>query len=170
MMVGAGGVVPATATLSSDTSTPPPPAPCYLAALAALTRQGALYSQGGALAYDPINPDTHRPYPRTGPQSFDCSGLVRWSYAQAGTTIGQTTETQLNDGVALPCTLDDLNGAATRCWTLGDLVFLAYPAARVGCIRRLGAAAAERDRRLARPHRGLSRTTMTRVDEAVEAA
>jgi hypothetical protein len=101
-----------------------------LAALSALTRQGARYSQGGARPDDPIDPVTGKPYPRTGPNSFDCSGLVWWSYAQAGISVGQTTQAQLNDGVALPCTLSDLNGAATRCWTLGDLIFLAYPGGR----------------------------------------
>ena len=49
---------------------------------------------------------------------------------QAGISIGTTTAAQLNDGVTLPCTLDDLHGAATRCWTLGDLIFLAYPGGR----------------------------------------
>jgi hypothetical protein len=109
-----------------DTPTPPPTAPCYRAALAALSRQGAIYSQGGALPNDPIDPTTGRPYPRTGPHSFDCSGLVWWAYAQAGVSIGTTTAVQLNDGVALPCTLDDLGGASTHCWTLGDLLFLKY--------------------------------------------
>jgi hypothetical protein len=94
--------------------------------MAALTKQGAIYSQGGALPNDPIDPATGRPYPRTGPNSFDCSGLVWWAYAQAGIAIGATTTAQLNDGVTLPCTLDDLRGANTRCWTLGDLIFLKY--------------------------------------------
>jgi len=92
----------------------------------ALTRQGAIYSQGGALAGDPIDPATGQPYPRTGPDSFDCSGLVWWAYAQAGITIGQTTYQQLNNGVPIGCTLADLAGPSTRCWTLGDLIFLRY--------------------------------------------
>jgi cell wall-associated NlpC family hydrolase len=100
-------------------------APCYLAAIAALSKRGAIYSQGGALAGDPIQ-DDGTPYPRTGPDSFDCSGLVWWSYAQAGITIGLTTYQQLNNGVPIPCDLADLNGSATTCWTLGDLIFLRY--------------------------------------------
>src|SRR5262245_32928438 len=51
----------------SETPTPLPTAPCYRAAMAALTRQGAIYSQGGALPNDPIDPKTNRPYPRSGP-------------------------------------------------------------------------------------------------------
>lgn len=101
-------------------------APCYLAAMAALTARGALYSQGGALADDPIDPATGQPYPRTGPDSFDCSGLVWWSYAQAGVEIGTTTYSQINNGVPINCTLANLNGADTTCWTLGDLIFLRY--------------------------------------------
>lgn len=129
-VVDAGATLPETPTPIDSAQPAPPTAPCYLAALASLTRQGALYSQGGAHADDPTDPQTGGPYPRNGPNSFDCSGLVWWAYAQAGVSIGTTTAAQLNDGVALPCTLDDLQGAATRCWALGDLVFLAYPGGR----------------------------------------
>lgn len=102
-------------------------APCYRAVAAALSRQGAPYSQGGALADDPRGPDG-LPLPRTGPTSFDCSGLVWWAYAQAGLPVGHTTYQQLDDGVGLACTLDDLRGVFTRCWAPGDLIFLRYPA------------------------------------------
>jgi hypothetical protein len=126
-----GGVAPTgTVEPPGGSPTPPPTAPCYLAALAALTRQGALYSQGGANPNDPIDPKTRKPYPRSGPNSFDCSGLVWLAYAQAGVSIGQTTLAQLNNGIAINCLLDDLHGVNTRCWTLGDLVFLDYPGGR----------------------------------------
>lgn len=92
----------------------------------ALTRRGALYSQGGYLAGDPIDPATGTYYPRTGPNSFDCSGLIWWAYAQAGVNIGATTYQQINNGVRIPCTLANLNGASTTCWALGDLIFLQY--------------------------------------------
>ncbi|NJO81698.1 MAG: C40 family peptidase [Blastochloris sp.] len=111
----------------APTPTVAPTTPCWAAAQAALSTQGALYSQGGALAGDPINPRTGRPYPRTGPNSFDCSGLIWWAYQQAGITVGTSTYTQIADGHALPCTLDDLQGDATRCWAPGDLIFLRYP-------------------------------------------
>jgi cell wall-associated NlpC family hydrolase len=104
----------------------PPTAPCFQAVVAALSRQGARYSQGGALPADPRGPDG-LPLSRTGPSSFDCSGLVWWAYAQAGVPVGRNTYEQLEDGVELPCTLDDLRGAETRCWAPGDLVFLRYP-------------------------------------------
>lgn len=104
-------------------------APCYRAAIAALTQQGASYSQGGALAGDPIGADG-QVLPRTGPHSFDCSGLVWWAYAQAGLPIGMTTAAQIDDGTTIACTLDDLNGADTDCWAPGDLIFLRYEGGR----------------------------------------
>ncbi len=41
-----------------------------------------------------------RPYVwgATGPDQFDCSGLVQWSYAQAGLHLDRTTYQQINDG------------------------------------------------------------------------
>ena len=45
-----------------------------------------------------------RPYVwgATGPDQFDCSGLIQWSYAQAGTHLGRTTYQQINDGIPVP--------------------------------------------------------------------
>lgn len=45
-----------------------------------------------------------RPYVwgATGPDQFDCSGLVQWSYAQAGIHLDRTTYQQINDGVPVP--------------------------------------------------------------------
>jgi cell wall-associated NlpC family hydrolase len=45
-----------------------------------------------------------RPYVwgATGPDQFDCSGLVQWSYAQAGVSLGRTTYQQINDGIPVP--------------------------------------------------------------------
>ncbi|WP_406493554.1 NlpC/P60 family protein [Streptomyces sp. NBC_00846] len=37
----------------------------------------------------------------TGPNSFDCSGLTQWSYAQANVHITRTTYTQINDGARI---------------------------------------------------------------------
>ncbi len=48
-----------------------------------------------------------RPYVwgATGPDQFDCSGLVQWSYAQAGVHLGRTTYQQINDGIPVPRSL-----------------------------------------------------------------
>ncbi|BBY55910.1 C40 family peptidase [Mycobacterium koreense] len=56
-----------------------------------------------------------RPYVwgASGPDSFDCSGLTQWAYAQAGVGLHRTTYEQLHDGVAV-------SRAAVR---PGDLVF-----------------------------------------------
>ncbi|WP_156166513.1 C40 family peptidase [Mycobacterium haemophilum] len=45
-----------------------------------------------------------RPYVwgETGPDQFDCSGLVQWSYAQAGIHLDRTTYQQINDGIPVP--------------------------------------------------------------------
>ncbi|MEU8504328.1 NlpC/P60 family protein [Streptomyces brevispora] len=37
----------------------------------------------------------------TGPNSFDCSGLTQWAYAQAGVQITRTTYTQINEGTMI---------------------------------------------------------------------
>lgn len=51
---------------------------------AALTRLGCPYVWGA-----------------TGPHRFDCSGLVKWAYAQAGVPLRRTTYEQIIDGVAV---------------------------------------------------------------------
>jgi cell wall-associated NlpC family hydrolase len=56
-----------------------------LAVRAALSRLGRPYVWGA-----------------TGPDQFDCSGLVQWSYAQAGIHLDRTTYQQINDGIAVP--------------------------------------------------------------------
>ena len=38
----------------------------------------------------------------TGPDRFDCSGLVKWAYAQAGVPLPRTTYEQITEGVAVP--------------------------------------------------------------------
>ena len=45
-----------------------------------------------------------RPYVwgATGPDQFDCSGLVQWAYARAGVHLHRTTYEQINDGLAVP--------------------------------------------------------------------
>ncbi|SPM33822.1 hypothetical protein MRAB57_1626 [Mycobacterium rhizamassiliense] len=53
-----------------------------LAVRAALSRLGRPYVWGA-----------------TGPDQFDCSGLVQWAYAQAGIHLDRTTYQQINDGI-----------------------------------------------------------------------
>ncbi|WP_371685124.1 C40 family peptidase [Mycobacterium sp. MFM001] len=45
-----------------------------------------------------------RPYVwgATGPDRFDCSGLMQWSYAQAGIPLSRTTYQQIHDGIPVP--------------------------------------------------------------------
>ncbi|MEZ0354365.1 C40 family peptidase [Mycobacterium sp. pR1184] len=45
-----------------------------------------------------------RPYVwgATGPDQFDCSGLVQWAYARAGIHLDRTTYEQINDGIPVP--------------------------------------------------------------------
>lgn len=49
----------------------------------------------------------------SGPDRFDCSGLIKWSYEQAGVPLHRTTYDQINDGV--PVARADVRP--------GDLVF-----------------------------------------------
>ncbi|MFF3905216.1 NlpC/P60 family protein [Streptomyces sp. NPDC001848] len=53
-------------------------------------------------------------YGATGPDSFDCSGLTSWAYAQAGVSIPRTSEEQANIGTRI-YNVSDLK--------VGDLVF-----------------------------------------------
>lgn len=55
-----------------------------LAVRAALSRLGTPYVWGA-----------------TGPDRFDCSGLVQWSYARAGIRLRRTTYEQIHDGIAV---------------------------------------------------------------------
>jgi len=45
-----------------------------------------------------------RPYVwgATGPDRFDCSGLVQWAYRQAGIDLPRTTYDQIHSGIAVP--------------------------------------------------------------------
>ncbi|WP_299534861.1 NlpC/P60 family protein [uncultured Streptomyces sp.] len=69
----------------------------------------------GASALAAADTRVGKPYVRaaTGPNSFDCSGLTQWAYAQAGVDITRTTYTQINQGASIA------RGALKP----GDLVF-----------------------------------------------
>lgn len=72
---------------------------------AALGQRGTPYSWGGA-----------------SPGGFDCSGLMMWSYAQAGVDLPRTSQAQ--QGVGKPVSRSNLKP--------GDLVFYGSPAYHVG--------------------------------------
>ncbi|KPC79681.1 C40 family peptidase, partial [Streptomyces sp. NRRL S-4] len=57
----------------------------------------------GAAALQAAHTRVGKPYVRTatGPDSFDCSGLTMWAYAQAGAQITRTTFTQINQGTRI---------------------------------------------------------------------
>ena len=60
-------------------------------------------SARGAAALQAAATQIGKPYVSggTGPNSFDCSGLTQWSYAQAGVHITRTTYTQINEGTRI---------------------------------------------------------------------
>ena len=64
---------------------PSPTGRAAIAVRAALSRLGRPYVWGA-----------------TGPNQFDCSGLVQWSYAQAGVQLHRTTYQQITDGIPVP--------------------------------------------------------------------
>jgi len=66
-----------------------------IAVQAALTKLGDAYVWGA-----------------TGPDTFDCSGLVQWAFSQAGYALSRTTYTQVNEGTPV-------TGPPQR----GDIVF-----------------------------------------------
>lgn len=61
---------------------PPPNSRAGFAVRAALSRLGRPYVWGA-----------------TGPDRFDCSGLIQWAYAEAGVHLDRTTYDQINDGI-----------------------------------------------------------------------
>lgn len=64
---------------------PSPNGRAAIAVRAALSRLGRPYVWGA-----------------TGPDQFDCSGLVQWCYARAGIHLDRTTYQQINDGIPVP--------------------------------------------------------------------
>ncbi len=68
----------------------------------------------GAIAVDAARGKVGREYSMgaTGPDAFDCSGLVQWSYDQAGVKVPRTSYEQLSSGT--PVSRDELE--------LGDVV------------------------------------------------
>jgi len=90
---------------TAPTNIKAPTAAAQAAVNAALSKLGSPYSYG-----------------KTGPGTFDCSGLTLWAYGQAGTTIPRTSREQSTFGAAVP--RDQLQP--------GDLVFFYSPVSHVG--------------------------------------
>lgn len=67
-------------------------------------RRGGTPSGRAAVAVRAALSRLGRPYVwgATGPDQFDCSGLVQWAYAQAGVHLDRTTYQQINDGIPIP--------------------------------------------------------------------
>ena len=85
---GAGGTStagPSTAGAGSVTAAAAPTAALDAMLSAAMSRRGLPYVYGAA-----------------GPASFDCSGLVQWSFARAGITMPRTAAEQALAGPAVP--------------------------------------------------------------------
>lgn len=83
----------------------PTVAPSSAAMNAALSKLGARYRWGAA-----------------GPDAFDCSGLVSWSFAQAGVSLPRTSRAMSR--VGMPVARADLQP--------GDMVFFYRPVSHVG--------------------------------------
>lgn len=66
---------------------PAPNSRAGIAVRAALSRLGRPYVWGA-----------------TGPEQFDCSGLVQWAYGRAGIRLDRTTYQQIHDGIPVPRT------------------------------------------------------------------
>jgi cell wall-associated NlpC family hydrolase len=90
---------------TAPTNIKAPTAAAQAAVEAALSKLGSPYSYG-----------------KTGPGTFDCSGLTLWAYGQAGQTIPRTSREQSTFGAAVP--RDQLQP--------GDLVFFYSPVSHVG--------------------------------------
>ncbi|MFC9359593.1 C40 family peptidase [Rhodococcus sp. NPDC057014] len=99
-------------SMGSSVLPTPIPTPTGLAALAAATTQtGKPYLWGG-----------------TGPDAWDCSGLVQWAFRQAGVNLPRTTWEQAEVGAPIPL------------WALapGDIVVLNDDASHIGIYAGFG--------------------------------
>jgi cell wall-associated NlpC family hydrolase len=108
---------PAVAPVAHSTSAlaAPAAAPAPAAASAAAARATALEHAMSKIG------SPYR-YGATGPNAFDCSGLVSWAYKKAGKSLPRTSRAQSNVGT--PVSRDNLQP--------GDLVFFYKPVSHVG--------------------------------------
>jgi cell wall-associated NlpC family hydrolase len=90
---------------------PPPPPPPSTASAAITAMNAALSKQGDPYVWG-----------ATGPDQFDCSGLVQWSYLQAGISLPRSTYSQVTVGTSV--SIDQMQP--------GDLVFFYSDYSHVG--------------------------------------
>lgn len=101
-------VVPATAPTQgippTTTTAPAAPAPTGTTGTAASVAPAAPASSAGAAAVAAARSQIGTPYQSGGtqPGGFDCSGLVLWSFAQAGVQLPRTSFDQFGVGVDVP--------------------------------------------------------------------
>ncbi|MFF7589671.1 NlpC/P60 family protein [Kitasatospora purpeofusca] len=89
-------------TNRSDLSAPAPastPAPAAAAKPAAPAANGSRAAAAIAAAESKLG--APYVYGATGPNSFDCSGLTGWAYAQAGVSLPRTSQEQANAGTRI---------------------------------------------------------------------
>jgi cell wall-associated NlpC family hydrolase len=89
---------------------------------AALSQQGIPYSWGGGNAHGPTRGTCCSEGGQDGRTvvGFDCSGLTRYAYAQAGITLPRTAAEQAGVGRRIPAS------AGLSALVPGDLIFYAY--------------------------------------------
>jgi peptidoglycan DL-endopeptidase CwlO len=117
-------VLPATAEAAPAVapvahSTPALAAP---AAAPAVATASAAAARATALEHAMSKVGSPYRYGATGPNAFDCSGLVSWAYKKAGKSLPRTSRAQSKVGT--PVSRDDLQP--------GDLVFFYKPVSHVG--------------------------------------
>jgi cell wall-associated NlpC family hydrolase len=118
-------VLPATAEAAPAVapvahSTPAVTAPAATSSAAATSSEAA--TRATALEHAMSKIGSPYRYGATGPNAFDCSGLVSWAYKQAGKSLPRTSRAQSQVGT--PVSRDNLQP--------GDLVFFYKPVSHVG--------------------------------------
>ncbi|MER7753406.1 NlpC/P60 family protein [Kitasatospora sp. NPDC097643] len=107
----------------TDLSAPSTPAPAATSKPAPAPAPGS--SRGAAaLSYAASKLDSPYVYGATGPNSFDCSGLTSWAFAQAGVSLPRTSQEQAGAGTRIGT---DLSQAQP-----GDLLIFYSDAHHVG--------------------------------------
>jgi cell wall-associated NlpC family hydrolase len=121
------GLLPATAVAAPAAPTAPAATPVVTMAPspAALTKSlttGAAAARAAALDHAMSKIGSPYRYGASGPNAFDCSGLVSWAFKKAGVSLPRTSRAMSQVGT--PVSRDELRP--------GDLVFFYKPVSHVG--------------------------------------